>query len=275
MSRIFCIRQHNFGKDKLKWNESYCILENTNYRWSLIRGFLVVGYNVSFWHSFLGYSLLCTTLRNGILKQINHSFVAGSSQGSSGSIHIECEKGNMTSFGCFGPLSTVDGPPYDSINFKFSLSDKVATPSEIFFYSFTMNVTDGIDAYSLMYGPPAPPPSHTDCIQDFYRASKYVSGISPWMISLYLVMRTALERWWQYTSHHTYKCWQWLAGFFNLKQFPGLFEKRALQQYGINRALFQKWPRIIVYKETILDPPNSLKTVIWPPTHNPKTIGSK
>ena len=83
-------------------------------------------------------------------KYKNHSFVAGSSQGSSGSIHIVCEKGNMTRFGCFGPINTVDGPPYDSVNFIFSLINKVATQSELFFYSFTMNVTDGTDAYSLM-----------------------------------------------------------------------------------------------------------------------------
>ena len=56
----------------------------------------------------------------------------------------------MTSFGCFGPINTVDEPPYDSVNFKFSLINKVATQSELFFYSFTMNVTDGTGAYSLM-----------------------------------------------------------------------------------------------------------------------------
>ena len=78
-----------------------------------------------------------------------HSFVGGSRQGSSGSDHILCETGNMTSFGCFGPLNDVDGPPYESVNFIFGLQDKVATDSLFFFYSFTMNITDGERSYSL------------------------------------------------------------------------------------------------------------------------------
>lgn len=55
----------------------------------------------------------------------------------------------MTSFGCFGPGNDVDMPPYDSINFLFGLQQKVATASEFFYYSFTMNVTDGYGAYAL------------------------------------------------------------------------------------------------------------------------------
>jgi len=77
------------------------------------------------------------------------SFVGGSSRGASGSDHILCETGNMTSFGCFGAVNNKDGPPYDSVNFVFGLQDKVATDSALFFYSFTMNVTDGYGAYSL------------------------------------------------------------------------------------------------------------------------------
>lgn len=67
----------------------------------------------------------------------------------------------MTSFGCFGPGNDMDGPPYDSINFVFDLQEKVATASEFFFYSFTMNVTDGYGAYALTYHPPLPTFSHT------------------------------------------------------------------------------------------------------------------
>ena len=55
----------------------------------------------------------------------------------------------MTSFGCFGPANTNDGPPYDSVNFLFSLDTKVASANKLFFYSFTMNVTDGYGAYAL------------------------------------------------------------------------------------------------------------------------------
>jgi len=77
------------------------------------------------------------------------SFVGGSSRAASGSDHILCEQGNMTSFGCFGAINNEDGPPYDSVNFVFGLQDKVATDSALFFYSFTMNVTDGYGAYSL------------------------------------------------------------------------------------------------------------------------------
>ena len=68
----------------------------------------------------------------------------------------------MTSFGCFGPVNDIDGPPYDSVNFVFGLQQKVATASEFFFYSFTMNVTDGYGAYALTYSPiPAVPSFHT------------------------------------------------------------------------------------------------------------------
>jgi hypothetical protein len=77
------------------------------------------------------------------------SFIAGSSQSASGSDHILCEQGNMTSFGCFGAINNKDGPPYESVNFVFGLQDKVATDSALYFYSFTMNVTDGYGAYSL------------------------------------------------------------------------------------------------------------------------------
>lgn len=64
---------------------------------------------------------------------------------------MSCARGNMTSFGCFGPVNDIDGPPYDSVNFVFGLQQKVATASEFFFYSFTMNVTDGYGAYALTY----------------------------------------------------------------------------------------------------------------------------
>lgn len=77
------------------------------------------------------------------------TFVGGSKPGSAGSTHILCSRGNMTSFGCFGPFNNEDGPPYDSVSFLLSLNQKVATASEFFYYSFTMNVSDGVDAYSL------------------------------------------------------------------------------------------------------------------------------
>jgi hypothetical protein len=77
------------------------------------------------------------------------TFVGGSKPGSAGSTHILCTRGNMTSFGCFGPFNKEDGPPYDSVNFQLSLQNKVATASTEFYYSFTMNVSDGADAYAL------------------------------------------------------------------------------------------------------------------------------
>ena len=45
---------------------------------------------------------------------------------------------------CFIVLSKTD-----SVNFLFSLDTKVASANKLFFYSFTMNVTDGYGAYAL------------------------------------------------------------------------------------------------------------------------------
>ena len=77
------------------------------------------------------------------------TFVAGSRQATSGSYFILCEQGNMTSFGCFGPSNSMDGPPYDSVNFLMSFGTEKSKNSPFFFYSFTFNVTDGATFYAL------------------------------------------------------------------------------------------------------------------------------
>jgi len=75
------------------------------------------------------------------------TYPAFSTQAAAGTAHLLCENGTpITSYGCNGFGSGLDGPPYDSTNYVFLLTGKTPSDSLQFYFSCSMRTSDGTNS---------------------------------------------------------------------------------------------------------------------------------